>query len=181
MSAPGRRAAFALIAAACAWLWLARGPQHAEPARPSTPLAREPHEPVQTSAPASTIASARAEIARPTRALPRSASEELEHPHPITSLHESQRREHTLVAALNDALDLADGARLRELIELYDEAQPEDPQRLREGYERVADCLEAPDEASRASARANAAQFYDDARASTLRRHIRRHCLEPEN
>jgi hypothetical protein len=63
--------------------------------------------------------------------------------------------------------------------ERYDEAEPDDPQQLREGFERIVDCLAAQDLQARADARANAQRYYDQARASTLRRSIRRHCLEP--
>jgi hypothetical protein len=88
------------------------------------------------------------------------------------------------VGALNDALDLGDATALRTLVARYDAVQPEDPQRLAEGYERVADCLEAMTQtrpgAARASVRANAQRYYDDAPASSLRRYVRRFCLEPE-
>jgi hypothetical protein len=103
----------------------------------------------------------------------------LEHPHPITPQHEALREQQQLVSALNDALDQRDAAGMRALIERYDAVAPEDPQRLAEGYERMADCIDAPDPRHRASARANAQRYYDDARASSLRRYVRRLCLEP--
>lgn len=82
------------------------------------------------------------------------------------------------MAALNDALDLRDAAGMRALLARYDALSPEDPLRLAEGYERAADCIEARDPGRQASARANAQRYYDDARGSTLRRHVRRLCLE---
>ncbi|MET0287023.1 MAG: hypothetical protein ABW352_21245 [Polyangiales bacterium] len=99
------------------------------------------------------------------------------HPHPITSEHERMQQGQALLGALNDALDLADASRLRTLIEHLDALDPEDAQRLREGYERIADCLDAPTPQARDDARANAASYYRDARASVLRRYVRRHCL----
>jgi len=122
---------------------------------------------------------------------------EPEHAHPITERHERLREQQALIGALNDALDLADAAALRALLERYDAVQPEDPMRLAEGYERVADCIEADeaqagltveatpssreterDRSARASVRANAQRYYDDARASSVRRYVRRFCLE---
>jgi hypothetical protein len=46
--------------------------------------------------------------------------------------------------------------------------------KLGEGYEIVANCLEHPGPASRAAAQA----FFDRERGSILRRHLHRHCLE---
>lgn len=119
------------------------------------------------------------------------APAELEHAHPISEHHERLREQQALIGALNDALDLGDAAALRTLLTHYDALQAEDPMRLAEGYERVADCIESDearadtsreaqgeDEAARASVRANAQRYYDDARASSVRRYVRRFCLE---
>jgi hypothetical protein len=103
-----------------------------------------------------------------------------EHPHPITPEHEALRAQQQLVAALNDALDQRDATGMRSLIERYDALALEDSQRLAEGYERMADCIEARDPARQASARVNAQRYYDDARGSGLRRYVRRLCLERE-
>ena len=96
------------------------------------------------------------------------------HPHPITKEHETIQHQLQLVAALNDAFDRHVITSLRRLIERYREADPQDENALRAGYERLADCLQYPGQASRASAQA----YYDTERASTLRRYIRRACLE---
>jgi hypothetical protein len=93
-------------------------------------------------------------------------------------MHEHMRYTQQLLGALNDALDQSDPVRMRDLIDRYDEAEPDDTQQLREGYERIADCLQARDAQARTDTRANAQRYYDQARASTLRRSVRRHCLE---
>ena len=71
-------------------------------------------------------------------------------------------------------MDLRDGAKLRQLAARYRAQKFEDVDKLGEGYEIVADCLEHPGAASRAAAQA----FFDRERGSILRRHVRRHCLE---
>jgi hypothetical protein len=96
--------------------------------------------------------------------------------HPIDAERMQLQRELQLIGALNDAFDLQDVSSMRRLIEQYRATQPDDVHRLQEGYERLADCLASPGEASRAKAQ----RYYDEARASTLRRYIRRACLEPE-
>jgi hypothetical protein len=40
------------------------------------------------------------------------------------------------------------------------------------------DCLEAEESQAQADARVNAERYYEQARASTMRRHVRIHCLE---
>ena len=140
-------AALILLATAAGGIWLAFGPQP----EPEPEATSEPEAPADTSA------------------------EELGgHPHPITQEHETIQHQLQLVAALNDAFDRHDISSLRRLIERYREADPQDEHALRAGYERLADCLQYPGEASRASAQA----YYDTERASTLRRYIRRACLE---
>jgi len=151
--------------------------QHTEPTRPADPtVVRLPQEPLallRTQAPA-------AEAQQVPAARTAADVDAPEHPHPITQQHEERRAQQQLVSALNDALDQQDAVGLRALIERYDALSPEDPQRLAEGYERAADCIEASDPVRRTSARANAQRYYDDARASSLRRYIRRLCLEPK-
>jgi hypothetical protein len=97
-----------------------------------------------------------------------------EHPHPITPERVEIQHRLQLVAALNDAVDRHDITSMRHLIERYRDADPEDENALRAGYERMADCLQYPGAASRA----NAQTYYDHERASTLRRYVRRTCLE---
>jgi hypothetical protein len=101
--------------------------------------------------------------------------------HPLTPEHERLRGQQALVAQLNDALDLRDAVAMRRLLERYESEDPEDPQRLIEGYERIADCIEQAGAAGLADARANAQRYYDEARASSLRRYVRRVCLEPRD
>jgi len=96
-----------------------------------------------------------------------------EHPHPITPERELIQHELQLIGALNDALDLRDAARMRTLIDSYREFHPGDAERLQEGYERLADCIELADDGSRALAQS----YYLSARASPLRRFIRLLCL----
>ncbi len=96
------------------------------------------------------------------------------HPHPITPAHERLRRERHFVASLDDAMDARSGALLREKLEQYRREFPEDHQRLQAGYAVIADCLEHGE-----SARASAEKYYQERRGSTLRRWVRRLCLEP--
>lgn len=104
-----------------------------------------------------------------------SAAPELDgHPHPITAQHVKIQRELQLIQQLNDALDLRDARQLRSLIAEYSSEYPDDPNALRAGYERIADCLEVPGERTRDAGR----DYYDRERASTLRRYVRRVCLE---
>ncbi|WP_437819833.1 hypothetical protein [Sorangium sp. So ce1078] len=96
------------------------------------------------------------------------------HPHPITPRHLEIQHENGLIALLNDALSARNGARMRELVREVRRAHPEDPSRLQDGYEIIADCLDAPGEASRAAAE----RYYAEHRASTVRRFVRTICLE---
>jgi hypothetical protein len=97
------------------------------------------------------------------------------HPHPITAQHERIFRENQLIGALNGAMDVNDGPGLRKLLQQYQQEYPDDPSALQQGYELIADCLEHPG----AAARATAQRYYDTERGSTLRRFVARHCLEP--
>jgi hypothetical protein len=81
-----------------------------------------------------------------------------------------------IVGAMNDAMDLEDGARLRQILAVYRERFPEDPSQLQEGYGVIADCLERPS----ADARAAAQRYYDEERGSILRLFVGRHCLAVE-
>lgn len=106
----------------------------------------------------------------------REQREALESPHPLDGERAVLQRELQLIGALNDALDLRDVRRMRELIESYRALDPDDVNAMQEGYERLADCLEFPGEGAREEAKI----YYDAQRASTLRRFVRRVCLEPE-
>jgi hypothetical protein len=94
--------------------------------------------------------------------------------HPITPEHLRIQLENQFIQAMNDAMDLREGARLRKLASQYREHHFEDVDKLGEGYDIVANCLMSPGEPSRAAAQA----FFERERASILRRHVKRHCLE---
>jgi hypothetical protein len=97
--------------------------------------------------------------------------------HPLTPAHERIYRENHLIGQLQGAIDVEDAAGIRKLLKQYREEYPEDEHLLQGGYERIADCLEHPGEATRAEAQ----RWYDDKqnRASTVRRAVRLICLEP--
>jgi hypothetical protein len=95
-------------------------------------------------------------------------------PHPITPQHERIFRENSLVGNLNGAMDVKDVQGLRALLQQYRDEYPEDANLLQEGYAIIADCLEHPSAETRAAAQ----RYYDEELASSLRRYIRRHCLE---
>lgn len=96
------------------------------------------------------------------------------HPHPITQRHVEIQHENGLIGLLNDAMSARNGARMRELVHEYRRTHPGDPNHLQDGYEIIADCLAAPGESSRAAAEG----YYAEHRASTVRRFVRRICLE---
>jgi len=100
--------------------------------------------------------------------------EELRHPHPITPEHERIYRENELTFALDGAVDIEDVSGIRRLLAIYRSEYPEDSLVMQQGYEIIADCLAQPGERTRAAAQ----RFYDTEFASSLRRHVRRHCLE---
>jgi hypothetical protein len=102
--------------------------------------------------------------------------EHLQQSHPITPEREALQQELRLVGALQDALDLEDVLALRSLVERYRAHVPDDVNKLGEGYALLADCLDVSHD--RTAARAAAAAYYQKERASTLRRYIRRVCLE---
>ena len=158
-----------LAVLAALFLFGRREPHEWEPAAPREPAAPPPQPtappPSAPPKPAAPVPAPDARHADPD-ALPPS--------HPITPAHERIQLENQFIQALNDAMDLRDGATLRRLAAQYREKGFKDVDRLGEGYEIVANCLEHPGEASRAAAQA----FFDRHRGSTLRRHLHRHCLE---
>lgn len=95
-------------------------------------------------------------------------------PHPITPQHERIYRENSLVSNLNGAMDVKDVDGMRALLKQYREEYPEDANVLQDGYAIIADCLERVGPDTRAAGQ----RYYDAERASSLRRYIRRHCLE---
>jgi hypothetical protein len=102
--------------------------------------------------------------------------ESLPHSHPMTPKRIWIQHENQLVGAMNDAVDLADGPRLRRILTTYRERYPEDPSQLEEGYGLIADCLEHPSAQSKAAAQ----RYYDEERGSILRLFVARHCLQAE-
>jgi hypothetical protein len=96
------------------------------------------------------------------------------HPHPITDEHIRIQSRNALIGAMNDALDNGDGPTLRRLVAEYRRKDAEDVEKFADGYEVLANCLEHPGPVSRAAGQA----YYDREAASTLRRFVRRTCLE---
>lgn len=96
------------------------------------------------------------------------------HPHPITSAHLRIYRENNLLYQLNEAMDGRESVRLRALLAIYREEYPEDPNDMQTGYELIADCLDRPSP----EVRARAEKYFKEEIASTLRRFVKRHCLE---
>lgn len=137
----------------------------AEPAEPPAP----PPAPVRAAAPAPTPGPAGATTTASVQ-----ATDELPPSHPITPERERLQLQNRYIQTLNDAMDLGDGPKLRELAKRFRAEGFDDVDKLGEGYAIVADCLEHPGEASRAAAQ----KFWDENRASNLRRHLHRHCLE---
>jgi hypothetical protein len=108
----------------------------------------------------------------PSSAVPAASGAEQRERHPLTDEHVRIQNDNQMLGALNDATDIKNVARLRQLVEAWNRAHHEDPEKFGEAYTVIADCLEFPGEASRAKGQ----RFYDENRASTLRRYIRRHC-----
>lgn len=96
------------------------------------------------------------------------------HPHPITPRHRRIFEENNRLGAMDGAMDQGDFAALRRMNARYREDYPEDDHDLQEGYAVIADCLEQRTPQTIEAGR----RFWQTHRASTLRRHVRRHCLE---
>jgi hypothetical protein len=137
-----------------------------------------PSAPAAPSAPPSSVDLPRDIDARVTSAVasapPAAAFDETRHPHPITPAHRRIFEENNRIGALNGAMDQGDFVALRRLNAEYRRAYPEDENVLQEGYELIADCLEERTPRAVDAAR----RFWQTHRASALRRHVRRHCLE---
>jgi hypothetical protein len=97
-----------------------------------------------------------------------------EHPHPITAEHRRIFEENDRVAALDGAMDRGDFMAMRRMNAAYRRDYPEDAHVLQRGYDLIADCLEQRTPGAIDAAR----RFWQTQRASALRRHVRRHCLE---
>ena len=163
----------AVLLAALA-IWLLAGPKKVpEPTQAETEEEAPADEPERQAASAPAPPAPSASVTH-TVAAPAPSREEFPPSHPITEERERLQRQNQYVQMLNDAMDLRDGPRLRELAKRFGEEGFVDTDKHGEGYLLVADCLEHPGEASRAAAQA----FWDRERGSNLRRHIKRHCLE---
>jgi hypothetical protein len=147
-------------------------PKAAEPEAPGATRAAEPTLPQAELALASNALASNALPSAPVGSQP--AAAELRHAHPITPQHERIYRENQLTFSLDGAVEVEDVPGIRRLLAIYRQEFPEDALVLQQGYELIANCLERPREATRAEAQ----RFYDTELASSLRRHVRRHCLE---
>jgi hypothetical protein len=163
-------AAGALVAVSA---WLARSGDALPASAAALTLAAEPAQPLERSAVALT-ARAQPEVEAAVPADEREPRDAVAAPHPASDRLSALRRERQLIGALNDALDLSQPDRMRTLVAELRAVDPRDDNRLQAGYERIADCFDRPRPESEAAAR----QYYEQERASTLRRYVRRHCLE---
>jgi hypothetical protein len=130
---------------------------------------------VRAPAPPPSLVSAR----EPMRRAPLATHElddELGQPHAITPQHLRIFEENNRIAALNGAMDRGDVVALRRMNAAYRRDYAEDAHFLADGYDLIADCLEQRTAQVVASAR----RFWERERASSLRRYVRRHCLESE-
>jgi len=103
-----------------------------------------------------------------------SDSDEAGHPHAISARHRRIFEENNRLGAMDGAMDQGDFAALRGMNARYRRDYPEDDHDLQQGYDLIADCLEERTPQAIAVAR----RFWQTHRASALRRHVRRHCLE---
>ena len=123
-----------------------------------------------------------APVAAPPSHAPHSPGEPdggLPHPHPITPEHQRIQLENQYIQALNDAMDLRDGAKLRQLAARYRAQHFEDVDKLGEGYDIVAELPRAPGRRRRApprrrSSTANAARSCAATSAATVWNSARR-------
>lgn len=102
----------------------------------------------------------------------RSMYDENIHPHPQSDEHQDLYRENTQSFDVLGAIDIQDVEGLRSL---YAEYQLNDPMNIMmmEGVRVIADCLEDKSEASKYAGQV----YYDNNKASRLRRYVRRYCL----
>lgn len=103
-----------------------------------------------------------------------STEHEAMHPHPIDDARRRIYHENNLNGAMMGAMNVGDFQGLRALIEEYRMDYPEDSLRLQEGYTIIADCLERLTPERQEHAR----EYWRTKRGSTVRRFIRRHCLD---
>ena len=94
-------------------------------------------------------------------------------PHPLTPDQQRIRRENEILGIVSDALDLGDAGKLRMMARTYREQSFEGADRIANGYEIIAECLDHPGPISRAPAKA----FDDSNRGSILLPYLRRACF----
>jgi hypothetical protein len=173
-----RLGGLAVLVASASWLcWFGMRSVDEEPVAAELPpelLSRSGHQRAATIARQDVVASRAVPQFRQPSSERAAAPDHAGHPHPITPAHVRIAHENQLIQQLNDALDLRDAARMRPLVEEYARDFPDDPNAMVAGYQRIADCLEEPGERAREAAQT----YYDRERASTLRRYVRRVCLE---
>ena len=76
---------------------------------------------------------------------------------------------------MNGAMDVEDGAGLRNLLDQYRQEYPDDPNQLQEGYGIIADCLQHPGPTATAAGH----RYFDRERGSILRRFVRSNIQHP--
>lgn len=94
--------------------------------------------------------------------------------HPIDAQRQRIYRENNFHAAMMSAMNQSDVPGLRALVAEYRSAYPEDEFQLQEGYSLVANCLDQ----LTAERQEQARHYWRTNRSSTVRRFIRRYCLE---
>ena len=94
-------------------------------------------------------------------------------PPPITADQQRIRRENEVLGTVSDAVDLGDAGKLRMMAKTYREQNFEGADKIANGYEIIAQCLDNPGPISRAPAK-----YYDDNnRDSILLPYLRRACF----
>jgi hypothetical protein len=111
----------------------------------------------------------------PSSAPPLPSAAEERHPHPLTPTRVAQFRQADLLEGALRALDQRDFARARTLVATHRREFPGARVDMNEGIELLAECLERPTDA----VVGRAEKFYSEHTVSTLRRRLRRECLEP--
>ncbi len=102
------------------------------------------------------------------------ATNEPEHPHPITPEHVRLYHEVDLLDGAWHALRKRDVASARALVARHRSEYPGSAEDMNEGLDIVADCLEHPS----TEIKERAQKFYDTKTFSQMRRRIRKLCLE---
>ncbi len=97
-------------------------------------------------------------------------------PHPLDEARRRTAEQHRLFSQVKQAIKAQRYAEARRLLQLHDSSfdAREAWQDLREGYQLIVDCRELGTEDARARGR----RFVDEQRGSTLRRAVRRACLQ---